>query len=661
MPKRIGVFVCWCGANIASTVDVNKVVEEIKKEPDVVFATNYMYMCSDPGQQLVKDHIIQDKLNGVVVCSCSPRMHENTFRKAANSVGLNPFLVEIANIREQCSWVHQSDKAKATAKAINIIKATIEKVRRNIELVPNEVSLNKRTLVIGGGISGIMASIDLAEAGYEVVLVEKKPAIGGKLLQIYKTVPYFKDASEYIKEKSEIIMNHENIKVYTYSEVENLDGYIGNFNVEIKQKASFVDWSKCNNCNKCIEVCPVDVPDEFNCGLSNRKAIHYLTEKALPKRLIIDEKNCLYFKDGSCKKCAEVCSENAINFEMKDEIFKETVGAIVIATGYELYKTENFPEWGGGILPDVIDSLTFERMLDREGPTGGKIIRPSDGKEAKSVLWVKCAGSRDPEFHKPYCSRVCCIYTAKQARLFKQRVPDGKAFISYMDIRTDSKDFEEFYHSGIENERIVYVRGRVSKIFKENGKLIVRTADTLTQTALDLEVDLVVLANAIVPSENIEELAKKLRATIDEFGFFSETHIKLYPVESSTKGVYLAGCAQYPKDTTDSVSQALASTGKILTLFANDKLTQDPLIATVDPLVCSGCGVCVEICPYGARQLNEVTKISDVNKALCQGCGACIAACPNKACELINQTSIQTLRMINTYQEPDEEIEVAID
>jgi heterodisulfide reductase subunit A len=656
MPKRIGVFVCWCGANIASSVDVNKVVEEIKKEPDVEFAINYMYMCSDPGQQLVKDHIVEDNLNGVVVCSCSPRMHENTFRKAAASVGLNPFLVEIANIREQCSWVHQGDKPVATAKAINIIKATIEKVRQNIELVPIEVSLNKRSLVVGAGISGIMAAIDLAEAGYEVVLVEKEPAIGGKLLQLYKTVPYFKKASDYIKEKSEIVLNHPNITLYTYSEIDDLDGYVGNFEVNIRKKASFINTDKCTNCNKCIDVCPVEVSDEFNRGLSKRKAVHYLTEKAFPKRLVIDAANCKHFTDGNCDKCVNVCKESAIDFNMKDEIVKELVGAIVIATGYKLYSSANFPEWGGGELPDVIDALAFERMLDPEGPTGGKIIRPSNGKEAKTVLWVKCAGSRDPEFHKPYCSRVCCIYTAKQARLFKQNVPDGKAFISYMDIRTDSKDFEEFYHAGIENDRIVYIRGRISKVFQEGENLVVRTSDTLTGEALDLEVDLVVLANAIVPVDGVEELAKKLRATIDEFGFFSETHIKLYPVESSTKGIYLAGCAQSPKDTTDSVSQALASTGKILTLFANDKLSQDPLIAMVDPLVCSGCGICVDICPYGARKLNEITKISDVNKALCQGCGACIAACPNKACELINQTSIQTFRMINTFQEPDMEI-----
>ncbi len=656
MPKRIGVFVCWCGANIASAVDVNKVVEEIKKIPDVVFATNYMYMCSDPGQQLVKEHIVKDNLNGVVVCSCSPRMHENTFRKAANSVGLNPFLVEIANIREQCSWVHQGNKPVATAKAINIIEGIIEKVRRNIELVPNEISLNKRNLVIGGGISGIMAALDLAQAGYEVVLVEKEPSIGGKLLQIYKTVPNFKSADEYIIPKSEEVINHPNITLYTYSEIENLDGYVGNFDVTIKKKASFVDFEKCTNCEKCIEACPVEVPDEFNGSLSKRKAIHYLSDKALPRKIIIDKNSCLNFQNKECSECSGVCGENAIDFTMKETTVAENVGAIVLATGYKLYGNENFKEYGGGKIKDVIDSLTFERMLDPDGPTQGKIIKPSDGKEAKSVLWVKCAGSRDPEFHKPYCSRVCCIYTAKQARLFKKKVPDGEAFISYMDIRTDCKGFEEFYHDGIENERIVYIRGRVSKIYEDKGKLIATTSDTLTGKAVKLETDLIVLANAIVPVDGITELAKILRATIDEYGFFSETHIKLYPVESSTKGVYLAGCGQSPKDTTDSVSQALASSGKILTLFANDKLSQDPLIATVDPLVCSGCGICVEICPYGARQLNSVTNISDVNKALCQGCGACIAACPNKACELINQTSIQTLKMINTYQEPDMEI-----
>jgi heterodisulfide reductase subunit A len=567
MSERIGVFVCWCGANIASTVEVEKVTEAISRISDVVLATDYMYMCSDPGQQLIREKISEEKLDGVVVSSCSPRMHEATFRKAAESAGLNPYLVEIANIREQCSWVHQDDKQKATAKAISIIKAALEKVRRNGALVPIEVELTKRTLIVGGGISGMMAALELADAGYETIIVEKEPCLGGKLNRLNKTYPYLMDAGTYLDEKRQQVEEHENITVYTNSEIDSLDGFVGNFTAHIA---------------------------------------------------------------GS---------------------IEEKIGAVIMATGYRLYETGNFPEYGGGELADVIDALTFEEMLKSDGPTGGRIIRPSTGEEARSVLWIKCAGSRDPEFHKPYCSRVCCLYTVKQAKLYRQKHPEGTAFISYMDIRTDTKEGEEFYNQAMEEERLVYVRGRVSKVYKRGSTLVASIVDTLTKIALQIETDLVVLANAMVPTEGIEELAKKMRATIDGNGFFTETHIKLYPVESSTKGVYLAGCAQAPKDITDSVSQALAATGKILSLFAGETLKQDPLTARVDPDVCSGCAVCVEACPYGAREVNRITLISEVNRALCEGCGACIAACPNKACELINQTSIQNLEMINTLQE----------
>jgi heterodisulfide reductase subunit A2 len=571
MSERIGVFVCWCGANIASTVEIEKVTEAISRIPDVVLATDYMYMCSDPGQQLIRDKIAEEQLEGIVVSSCSPRMHEATFRKAGESAGLNPYLVEIANIREQCSWVHQDDKQMATAKAISIIKAALEKVRRNRALVPIEVELTKRTLIVGGGITGIMAALELGDAGYETVLVEKGPRLGGKLNRLNKTYPYLMDAGVYLDQKRRQVENHENITVYTNSEVDTIDGFVGNFTAHIAERET--------------------------------------------------------------------------------DTIEEKIGAVIMATGYRLYETSNFPEYGGGELTDVIDALTFEEMLKSDGPTGGRVIRPSTGKEARSVLWVKCAGSRDPEFHKPYCSRVCCLYTVKQAKQYKQKYPEGTAFISYMDIRTDTKEGEEFYQQAMEEERLVYVRGRVSKVYKRGDTVVASIMDTLTKTALQIETELVVLAAALVPTEGIEELAKKMRATIDGNGFFTETHIKLYPVESSTKGVYLAGCAQAPKDITDSVSQALAATGKILSLFAGDTLKQDPLTARVDPDVCSGCGICVEACPYGAREINPTTLISDVNRALCEGCGACIAVCPNKACELINQTSIQNLEMINTLQE----------
>ena len=397
------------------------------------------------------------------------------------------------------------------------------------------------------------------------------------------------------------------------------------------------------------------MPDEFNRGLSQRGAIFRYNQGSEHQLPIINRDDCLHFSDGEqengekCQLCVDACAEQAIDLGAIRSLQEELVGAIVMATGYDVYSPANLPEYGGGRLPDVIDGLAFERLLDPKGPTGGRIVRPSDGRVPKSVVFIQCAGSRDPERHKAYCSRACCMYTAKQARLYKRQVDDGTAYISYMDIRSDSRDFEEFVQQGMEEENLVYIRGRVAKVFPEGDVLKVFTADTLSGRQLEIEADLVVLAMAMEPKSGVRELAKKMNVTIDGDGFLSETHIKLYPVESSTKGVYLAGCGQSPKDITDTVSQALATSGKIQTMFSNETLIADPLIAEVKEDVCSGCGICIDICPYGARIMDDFKRISMVNQAVCQGCGACIAACPNKACELINSTSRQFIRMVDDF------------
>jgi heterodisulfide reductase subunit A len=653
--KKLGVFVCWCGSNIASSVDVDQAVAGASKLEGVVHAENYMYMCSDPGQQKVKDAIKEKGLDGVVVACCSPRMHENTFRKAAGSVGLNSYLLEIANIREQCSWVHANNKPVATAKAVSIIEATLDKVKQNLPLETITISLNKRVCVVGGGIAGIMSALDLADAGYDVVIIEKEPAIGGHVAQISTTFPYFQNVPELLQKKIDEVNAHPRIKVYLSSEVEELEGYVGNFKVTIRTRPAFVDHGKCTGCGKCLEVCPVSVADEFNRGLSRRGAIYRYNQGDEHQLPVINQADCLHFKvEGQengepCRLCADACGEQAIDLGAIRSLQEEEVGAIVMATGYDLYSPVNLPEYGGGRLPDVIDGLAFERLLDPKGPTGGRIVRPSDGRVPKSVVFIQCAGSRDPERHKAYCSRACCMYTAKQARLYKQQVGEGTAYISYMDIRSDSRDFEEFVQQGMEEENLVYVRGRVAKVFPEGDALKVYTADTLSGRQLEIEADLVVLAMAMEPKAGVRELAKKMNVTIDGDAFLSETHIKLYPVESSTKGVYLAGCGQSPKDITDTVSQALATAGKIQTMFSNETLIADPLIAEVKEDVCSGCGICIDICPYGARVMDDFKRISTVNQAVCQGCGACIAACPNKACELINSTSKQFIRMIDDF------------
>ncbi|OGP88527.1 MAG: disulfide reductase [Deltaproteobacteria bacterium RBG_16_48_10] len=647
--KKLGVFICHCGVNIAGTVDVKSVAEKMGKIEDVAHSADYIYMCSEPGQQIIREAIRENGLEGVVVACCSPSMHENTFRKAVKSQGMNPYLCEIANIREQCSWVHQKERGEATRKAAEIIVATLEKVRKNEQLETIAVAINRRALVIGGGIAGITAALDLANGGYEVLLIEKQPGLGGHMAQLSKTFPDLDPALSGLVSKGTEVEKHPRISLHCYSEIEEVKGYLGNFDLLIRKKATFVDGTKCNGCGLCIQHCPVEYASPFERGLGVRKAIDFLYPESVPKRPFISREDCLFFKDGSCRKCEEICPEKAVDFDQREERLSEKVGAIVVATGYELYPREELGEYGYGEIPDVIDGLTFERMLSPKGPTNGKILRPSDGKVPEEMVFIQCVASRDPDRYKPYCSRICCMYTAKQAKIYKEQVPDGQPYIFYMDIRSDCKGYEEFVQKTVEEMGILYLRGRVSRVYQDDGRVRVLGVDTLTGKMVEVAADLVVLATAVVPSPGIKDLAAKLRATVDRHGFLTEAHIKLYPVESSTKGIYLAGCGQSPKDISDTVSQASATASKIQALLSTDKLLQDPLIAFVDEGICSGCGICVQTCPYEAREMDERLGISVVHSALCQGCGACIAACPNFACELRNATSGQVLKMVEVF------------
>lgn len=569
--KRIGIFVCHCGNNIAGTVDVPRVVEEIKKFPEVVYAIDYKYMCSEPGQQLIRDHIVNDQLDGIIVAACSPAMHETTFRKTAESAGINPYQTEIANIREQSSWVHQQQKEAATNKAIETIRTIVAKAHYNQSLTPYFLPLVKRGLVIGGGIAGLQAALDLADAGYPVVLVEKSGRLGGRMAELSGLYINFDGAPDLIQKKVEAVTGHANIQVLTEAEVVEVGGYVGNFVVKVEQRGD------------------PPVPYSFD------------------------------------------------------------VGAIVVATGYDLYGKERLGEYGGGRYPDVIDGLQFEAMLRPDGPTGGQIRRPSDGQTPKEVVWVQCAGSRDPELHMPYCSKVCCMYVAKQATLYKQRVPDGQATVFYIDIRSQGKGYEEFVQRAMEEHDVLYVRGKASKVFQENGRVTVWGVDTLTGLPLEVEADLVVLATATVPRADARELGQRLRVGTDEHGFFNEAHPKLRPVESLTAGVFLAGAAQFPKDIPETVAQASGAAAKVLRLFSQAQMVQEPVIAYVDPEICSGCGLCIPACPYEARTMHDWRHIAVVNTALCQGCGACAMVCPNKACQLRNLMPRQILSMMEAY------------
>ena len=658
--QRIGVFVCWCGSNIAATVDVQAVSDALAKEPGVVLSTNYQYMCSQSGQEMIQEAIKEHKLTGIVVCSCSPRMHEATFRKTAQQAGINPYMVEIANIREQCSWVHK-DIAIGTEKAIILGRAAIAKVHLNAPLTAGQSPVTKRALVIGGGIAGIQTALDIADAGFEVDIVEKKPTIGGKMTQIDKTFPTLDCAACILTPKMVDVAQNDKIRVFAYSQVEAVKGFVGNFNVTIRKKARFVDETKCTGCGLCTEKCPQKkVPNEFNLGLDNRRAIYIPFAQAVPKIATIDADYCTMLKSGKCGVCSKVCTAGAIDYKQTDELIEEKYGAIVVATGFNPISMDKFDEFAYSKSPDVVTSLEYERLMNAAGPTGGTLLRPSDGTHPKTIVFVQCVGSRcdGGEKGKPYCSKICCMYTAKHAMLTREKYPDTDVYVFYIDVRTPGKNFDEFYRRAVEDYDVHYVKGMVGKVTPENGKLKVQASDLLANRQMHIDADMVVLAAAIEPDESARPLATMLTASMDTNDFFTEAHPKLRPVESPTAGVFLSGACQGPKDIPETVAQAGAAAGKVIGLLVKDHLTCNPCVAKSDEMMCNGCSNCEKVCPYGAisymdkefRGPNRTTlirRVASVNPAVCQGCGACTVACPSGAMDLQGFSNSQIMAEVD--------------
>ena len=646
--QRIGVFVCWCGSNIAGTVDVKAVAAALANEPGVVHSAEYQYMCSQAGQDLIKAAIAEYKLTGIVVCSCSPRMHEATFRKTAAAAGLNPYMVEIANIREQCSWVHK-DMMTGTEKAIILGKAAVAKVNLNAPLTPGESPVTKRALIIGGGIAGIQTALDIADAGFEVDIVEKKPTIGGKMAQLDKTFPTLDCAACILTPKMVDVAQHEKIRIFSYSEVTEVKGFVGNFDVSIKRKARFVKEDVCTGCGLCTEKCPMKkVPNEFNLGMDNRRAIYIPFAQAVPKVATIDPDHCNMLKNGKCGVCAKVCAAGAIDYTQKDEMINEKYGAIVVATGFNPISMDKFDEFAYNQSKDVITSLEFERLTNAAGPSAGKLLRPSDGKHPRTIVFVQCVGSRCDacnEKGKEYCSKICCMYTAKHAMLTRDKYPDTDVYVFYIDVRTPGKAFDEFYRRAVEEYGVHYIKGMVGKVSPEGDKLMVRASDLIAGKQLNIAADLVVLAAAIEPDKSARPLATMLTASMDTNDFFTEAHPKLRPVESPTAGIFLSGACPGPRDIPETVAQAGAAASKVIGLLAKDKLLGNPCVAHSDELMCNGCSSCERVCPYGAityedkefrmpDRTTRVRRVASVNPAVCQGCGACTVACPSGAMNL---------------------------
>lgn len=644
--QRIGVFVCHCGSNIAATVDVKKVVEMALQESGVFHAEDYPYMCSEAGQSRIAAAIREKGLTGIVVCSCSPRMHETTFRKAAEKAGINPYLVEIANIREHCSWIHK-DMEEATRKAVILMRAAVAKVHLDAPLSAGESRVIKRALVIGGGIAGIQTALDIADAGYKVDIVEKSPSIGGRMSQLDKTFPTLDCSACILTPKMVEAAAHENITIHTYSEVEKVSGFVGNFTVDIRKKARYVDLNKCTGCGVCQEKCPSKKTlNEFNRGLNTRTAIYTPFAQAIPNVPVIDTASCIKMKTGKCGICEKFCQAGAIDYTQTDEIVTEQYGAIVVATGFDTIKLDKYGEYAYNESKDVITSLELERIMNAAGPTGGHLERLSDGKAPKEIVFIQCVGSRCADSRgKPYCSKICCMYTAKHAMLIRDKYPDTNVTVFYIDVRTPGKNFDEFYRRAVEDYGVNYIKGQVGKVAPQNdGSLLVQGVDLLENKQILKKADMVVLATAIEPNPDVRKIATMLTASIDTNNFLTEAHPKLRPVESPTAGVFLSGVCQGPKDIPETVAQAGAAAVKVIGLLAKDKLKTNPCTAKPDELRCNGCSQCANVCPYGAisyenRQVNdhgirEERRVAVVNSALCQGCGACTVTCPSGAMDL---------------------------
>jgi heterodisulfide reductase subunit A len=628
-PNRVGVFICHCGTNIAGVIPIEELKAYAMTLPNVVHADNYTYMCSTPGQSKIREAIKEHNLEAVVVAACSPRLHEPTFRKATAAGGLNPFVFEMANIREQSSWIHMKEPEKATQKAKDIIRMSAARAALLQPLETKFIPVEKSIMIIGAGVAGIQAALETADSGITTYLIESTPSIGGNMSRLDKTFPTLDCSQCILTPKMVDVERHPNIKLMTYSEVKKVEGYIGNFTVTVNQKPRGVKIEDCNGCGDCADVCPVNRPNEFDMGLSPRKAIYVPFPQAVPLKFTIDFDSCV-----KCELCVKKCGDKkAIDLEDPGKDVEIKVGTIIVATGFDMYAVENKDEWGYKRFDNVITGLQFERFINASGPTGGKLIRPSDGQKPHNVAFVLCAGSRDQDAN-PYCSRVCCMYSLKHAHQIMEKMPGVVPYIFYMDIRAFGKAYEEFYYR-IQEEGAKFVRGRVAKIQElPNKNLLVQAEDTMLGTPVSLEADIVVLASAIVPKETTEALRNKLTISRSPDKFLLEAHPKLNPFSTSTDGIFLAGCCQGPKDIPDTVAQAAGAAAAAQVPINQGKVALEPIAAKVSDVLCSGCGVCGSLCPYKAitiEDIGEGHRKANVNDAMCKGCGTCGAACPAKA------------------------------
>ncbi len=632
--ERVGVYVCHCGSNIAGVVDVQQVAEwaaERLERRGVVIARDYRFMCSSLGQELIEKDIKELGLTRIVVAACSPHLHEQTFRIACQRAGLNPYLCELVSIREQNSWVHE-DKNAATEKAKAIVSGGVERVLWHEPLEPLHVPIHPATLVVGGGIAGIQAALEIADAGFPVYLVEREPSIGGHMAQFDKTFPTLDCAACILTPRMVSVGTHPHITMLTWSEVTDVQGYVGNFTVTVRKKARYIKTDLCTGCGICQEKCPKKVLDEdFEAGLGYRKAVYTPFPQAVPKYPVIDGSNCTYFQKGTCRACEKFCPTGAIDFEQQDELLTLQVGNIILATGFDLLDARRIAQYGYGRLANVFTSLEFERLSNAAGPTDGNIVLRDGVTTPRTVGIIHCAGSRDRNFNN-YCSAICCMQSLKFAHLVKERT-GATVYNFYIDIRTPAKAYDEFYQRVLE-EGTIFVRGRVAEVTDaarlpgEENRLIIQVEDTLAGLQRRIPVDMVILSVSLQPRWDAKEVAKRFGISCSSDGWIIEKHPKLDPIATMTEGVFAVGCAQGPKDIPSSVAQGAAAAARVLARIQQQEIALEPVRASVEESRCSGCRICNNLCPFNAILFHEDRMVSEINAALCQGCGTCVAACP---------------------------------
>jgi len=654
---RIGVFVCDCGLNIAGSVDCEEVRKSAEELPGVVVSVRNKYTCADPGQEEIKRHIREHGLNRVVVASCTPRMHEPTFRNCVAEAGLNPYLFEMANIREQCSWIHLHDRQAATKKAKDIVKIAVAKARLLEPQEDTEIPVTDAALVIGGGVAGIQAALDLADAGHQVYLVEKQPSIGGIMARIDKTFPTMDCSICVLGPKMMDVGRHPRIKLMAYSEVEEVSGYVGNFKVRIREKAQYVDVTECNSCAKCAEVCPVVVPDEFQQGFSSRKAAYIPFPQAVPSSYLIDMEHCLGNNPVTCGKCLDVCEKQCIDLNMQDELVEINVGVIVAATGMDIYDPTALDEYGYTRFDNVITTIEFERLICGGGPTEGKLVRPSDLQIPKRIGFIQCVGSRTENRGNPYCSSVCCMNTIKDSLLINEHYPDTEVYVFYVDIRAYGKGFEDLFRRSRE-AGVRYIRGLPGEVIEEpdTENLKLRVENTTTSKVEEYELDMVVLSVGLQPGDDLKRLASIINVSQTADGFLMEAHPKLRPVDAPTPGIFFAGSVEAPKDIKDSVTQASAAVARSSILLNSGIVRGDAIKAVVDLEKCTSCGVCARVCPFGAVEVDVKAKTgAHIITAACAGCGACAAECRFGAITIRHFQDDQILAQIDAALEIEPE------